>query len=135
MNGKKGVNSRGEEWRYLDISGDHLGARIEELAPGDKSSVHHYHSAEEEHVLVLDGSATLYLGGESSELVAGDHVWFAAGIEVPHHIENTSEAAFKFLVFGERNPNDVVVYPDHEVFLVKGLGTSQYTYRKINADE
>jgi len=49
---------RGETWRYLDLSGEHLGVRIEELQPGASSSVHHYHTLEEEHVLVLEGAAT-----------------------------------------------------------------------------
>ena len=53
--------SDGSTWRYLDLSGEHLGVRIEELAPGASSSHHHHHTAEEEHVVVLNGEATLHL--------------------------------------------------------------------------
>jgi len=124
-------NLRGELWRYRDLSGEHLGVRLEELPPGATSSEHHYHTSEEEHVIVLEGSATLLLGDDRHELAAGDHVWFAAGEETPHHIQNTSESTFRYLVFGERHKNDVVVYPEHQVMMVKSLGFRQLTYRPL----
>ena len=121
--------SRGESWKHLDLPGERLGVRLEELAPGASSSVHHFHTAEEEHVIAMEGSATLVLDSGSVALKAGDHVCFAAGSDDAHHIENTSDLPFRFLVFGERNPNDVVVYPEHQVMLLKGLGLQQVTYR------
>lgn len=121
---------RGESLRQLDLSGSHLGVRIEELPPGGTSSIHHYHTLEEEHVLVLSGTATLYLGSSTQELRTGDHICFAPGEPEAHHIENTSEAVFKFLVFGERLPGDVVVYPGGPVMLVKALGRRLFEYRE-----
>lgn len=132
---KEEQNPRGETWRYLDLSGDRLGVRVEELSPGDTSSVHHFHTAEEEHVLVMEGTATLFLGSDQVVLGTGDHICFKAGKEEAHHIENTSDSPFRFLVFGERNPHDVVVYPDYQVMLVKGLGFKQITYRPIQKDD
>lgn len=123
------TNPRGETWRFIDLSGKRLGVRVEEMQPGETSSVHHFHTLEEEHVLVLEGSATLILGADRHALKAGDHVWFEAGKEEAHHIENTSSQPFKFLVFGERNPQDVVVYPEQQVMLIKSLGWKQFTYR------
>ena len=128
-------NPRGETWRFRDLSGDHLGVRVEELAPGETSSEHHYHSSEEEHVLVLAGRATLQLGDEQIELVEGDHVWFRAGEAVAHHIINSSDELFRFLVFGERKPDDIVMYPEHQVMLVKSMNNAQYTYRSLPATE
>ena len=109
------------DWRLLDLSGKHIGVRIEDLDPGDSSSIHHYHTLEEEHVIVLDGTGVLVLGDEEHDLVAGDHCWFAAGDERAHHIENRSDASLKFLVFGERKKGDVVVYPKQGVAMVKAL--------------
>lgn len=107
------------DWRCLDLSGEHLGVRIEELPPGSNSSYHHYHTAEEEHVLVLSGSATLHLGDQAFDIVKGDHILFRAGDETAHHIENSSAEPFTYLVFGERKQNDVVIYPDSAIALVK----------------
>jgi uncharacterized cupin superfamily protein len=80
-------------------------------------------------VLVLNGEATLHLGDATHPLKAGDHLCFAAGEPVPHHIENTSIAPFRFLVFGERRENDVVFYPKGSVMLVKSAaGPRLYRY-------
>lgn len=122
------TNPRGEVWRYIDLSGDHLGVRVELLEPGETSSVHHYHTQEEEHVLALAGTATLVLGSEELELNAGDHVCLPAGDDTAHHIVNRSERDFRFLVFGERKSGDVVVYPEHQVMLVKALGPRAVNY-------
>ena len=119
----------GATWRQLDLSGDHLGVRIEETPVGGTTSYHHYHTAEEEHVLVLNGTATLHLGDEDIQLTPGDHIWFPAGEAVAHHIENTSGGPFKFLVFGERKQDDVVFYPNGPVVLIKSsAGYQSYSY-------
>ena len=109
-------SARGEpDWRCLDLSGENLGVRVEELPPGSNSSYHHYHTAEEEHVLVLEGRATLHIGADVVEVSKGDHVLFTAGEEVAHHIENTSTEPFTYLVFGERKKDDVAIYPNSSI--------------------
>jgi uncharacterized cupin superfamily protein len=123
-------------WRSLDLSGEHLGVRIEETPPAATTSYHHYHTQEEEHVLVLGGTATLHLGDEAIVLNEGDHVWFPAGEDVAHHIENTSSKPFRFLVFGERKTDDVVFYPEGPVMMVKSSqGKQLYTYEKRVTDD
>jgi len=123
------------DFRFLDISGEHLGVKIEELPKGGTSSYHHYHTAEEEHVIVLEGSGTLHLGDEQIELAKGDHICFPAGEAVAHHIENLSDSPLKFLVFGERKQNDVVFYPNGNVVSVKSAaGLNFYNYKPFKAD-
>ena len=125
----EGLDRRGERWKSIDLSGEHLGVRIEELPPGGASSVHHFHTLEEEHVIMLEGSAVLVLGDEEHALGAGDHVWFAAGKAQPHHLENRSQQSVRLLVFGERVAGDTVFYPEHRVMLVKSAGDRLFTYR------
>jgi len=117
-------------WKYIDLSGKHLGVRVEAIPPGGTSSIHHYHSAEEEHVLLLEGSATLVVDDREEPLRQGDHVWFEAGVEQPHHLENRTGTDCRILVFGERKSGDVVVYPEHRVMMVKALGWKQFDYEK-----
>ena len=131
---KEDKTLRGDPWKYRDLSGERLGVRLEELAPGANSSEHHFHTAEEEHVIVLEGAGTLLFGTEKFPVSGGDHFWFKAGEEIAHHIQNTSKAPLKFLVFGERLSNDVVVYPEHQVIMLKSLGYKQFTYRPIKDD-
>ena len=123
-------------YRFLDLSGQHLGVRIEETPAGATTSHHHYHTSEEEHVLVLEGAATLHLGDEDIELNTGDHIWFPAGEAVAHHIENTSDATFKILVFGERKQDDVIFYPRGSALLVKSAaGLQVYDYKERQPDK
>lgn len=133
-NWKEAESSRGGTWRYRELSGEQIGARIQEISPGATSSEHHFHTTEEEHVIVLEGTATLVHGDDKHQLNSGEHVWFKAGEEIPHHIENTSGSTFKYLEFGERKTSDVVVYPEHKVMMVKSLGRQQFTYRPLKKD-
>lgn len=119
-------------WSFLDLSGDHLGLRIETLHPGDSSSIHHYHTREEEHVIALAGEATLVLGSAEQPLKRGDHVWFKAGEEIGHHLVNDSAGDFTFLVVGERNPGDVCIYPDAGVANIKALNSG---WKQFNIEE
>lgn len=130
-------SARGEaDWRCLDLGGDKLGVRVEELPPGSSSSYHHYHTAEEEHVLVLEGNATLHLGDAAVGLTKGDHVAFKAGEELAHHIENTSAEPFTYLVFGERKDSDVVIYPESSIALVKSSqGNRWFNYTDYATEE
>lgn len=126
---REDTSARGGTWRYIDLSGDHLGVRIEELAPGEHSSYHHYHTTEEEHLLVIAGAATLCLGDDRVALKAGDHVCFKAGDATAHHVRNETQEPVKYLVFGERNEGDVVFYPDASVALVKAMSRQTYHYK------
>ena len=85
---------------------------IEELPPGRQSCPAHYHLLEEEHLLALEGEATLRLGGRRHLIKAGDYVCFPAGQKAGHCLINEGEAPFRFLIIGERNPHDVIHYPD-----------------------
>lgn len=122
------------EYRYKELSGEHIGARIEELSPGSTSSYHHYHTSEEEHVFMLSGEAILLFGDDEFLVTVGDHVWFRAGDEIAHHFENRSDNPCVYLVYGERKINDVVMYPDAQVMLVKALDRKQFTYRVREQD-
>lgn len=122
------------EFRFKDLSGEHLGARIEMLLPGESSSYHHYHTAEEEHLFMLSGAVILIFDGDETVCETGDHIWFRAGDDLAHHFVNRSEQPCTYLVFGERKAEDVVVYPEAQVMMVKALQRRQFTYRPRQLD-
>lgn len=70
---------------------------------------------------------TLRLGEQTYELSAGDYVCFPAGQAAAHTLINKSSAPCRFLIIGEHNPNDVVVYPDSGKVMVRA---TQEVYRK-----
>jgi len=98
-----------------DVGGSsRIGFGILELSPGCDTKPAHYHTLEEEHLYVLEGSGTLHLGEETYPLVEGSYVNFPAGQAVPHFVSNDSDTPFKYIMVGERIENDEVVYADDE---------------------
>ena len=125
--------SHGEryEMRFQHLSsfggGSQIGVAMEILPPGKQSNQVHYHLLEEEHVFVLEGSLTLTLGARTYELTAGHYVCFPAGQTVGHALFNHTSQPCRYLVFGNPQPHDVVVFPDSGRVSVRLTGES---YRK-----
>ncbi len=114
--------------RYRHLSraalGDdyHVGVAIEELEPGKQSSPAHYHILEEEHVYVLEGALCARIGADTHPMKAGDYLCFPAGQKSGHCLINNSDAVCRYVIVGENNPNEVVVYTDSGKVLVRALG-------------
>ncbi|SDO99256.1 cupin domain-containing protein [Phyllobacterium sp. OV277] len=104
----------GSRSRYLSGFGgaSHVGVAMEELAPGMESTLNHYHMLEEEQALILAGEMTLKLGEKTYLVKTGDYVCFPAGQKAGHSFYNHSDALCRFLIIGEKNPHDVIVYPE-----------------------
>lgn len=75
-----------------------FGAFIEVLQPGSRSSIKHWHSAEDEMVYVLEGEITLIEGDTETVLCPGDAATFQAGVPIGHFLENRSAEATQCLV-------------------------------------
>ena len=116
----------GLRWRHLTraaVGEDyHVGVAIEELAPGMQSAPAHWHVHEEEHVYVLEGALTARIGAAAYPMRAGDYVCFPAGQQAGHCLVNEGTAPCRYVIVGERNPNEVVVYTDSDKVLVRALG-------------
>jgi uncharacterized cupin superfamily protein len=89
-----------------------LGASIDVLAPGKRSCPYHFHYAQEEMFIVIEGSGTLRVAGEMLPLRSGDIVFIPPGPEYPHQLINTSDAPLKYLSISTRETPEVVEYPD-----------------------
>jgi uncharacterized cupin superfamily protein len=91
-----------------------FGAHVEILPPGSRSSIRHWHAAEDEMVYVLDGTVVLQEGAAEVTLRPGDAATFRAGDPVGHCLENRGAAPARYLVIGTRASRDMVTYPDHD---------------------
>lgn len=98
-----------------------VGVVIEAPEPGRRLAPKHYHMLEEEHALILEGQVTLLLGDERHAMQAGDYVCFPAGLKVGHSFINSGAGPCSYLMIGERNPNEVCVYPDSGKVAVDAL--------------
>jgi uncharacterized cupin superfamily protein len=94
-----------------------LGASIDTVAPGRRSCPYHFHHAQEEMFIVLEGSGTLRVSGELLPLVAGDIAFIPAGPDYPHQIINTSDDPLKYLSISTRDMPEIVEYPDSNKYL------------------
>ena len=61
---------------------------------------------------VIEADYDLLLGKRTYEIGAGDYVCFPAGQKAAHCLINRGTETCRFVIIGERNPNDVIVYPD-----------------------
>lgn len=102
--------------------GSRVGVLVEELPAGRQSVPFHWHTDEEEHIWFLAGEATLRLGDRRYPLKAGDFVTFPAGRALGHCLINESEAPCRYLVIGERSPDDVCTYPDSGKVMIRSAG-------------
>ncbi|WP_374652187.1 cupin domain-containing protein [Dongia sp.] len=102
-----------------------IGVAIEELAPGMQSAPAHYHIFEEEHVFILEGALSARIGDDRYPMREGSYVCFPAGQKAGHCLINDSGATCRYVVVGERNPNEVCIYPDSNKVMVRALGQNR----------
>jgi uncharacterized cupin superfamily protein len=91
---------------------ERLGLSLWELPPGEAAYPYHYHLAEEELVLVLDGRPSLRTPDGWRELREGEVVPFLRGEQGAHQLVNRTESTVCFLAFSINGEPDIVVRPD-----------------------
>ena len=95
-----------------------LGASVYELDPGAVGSPLHVHHANEELLLVLDGTLSLRGPDGTQLLSAGAVVAFPRGKDGAHSLINRSDAPVRYLVVSTTSRPDIVEYPDTGATLV-----------------
>ena len=88
----------GYVWRRKRVAGDHLGAGLIELPPGESTFPYHYELGNDELLVVASGRPTLRTPDAERELAPGDCVLFPSGPEGAHKVTNRSEAAVRVLL-------------------------------------
>jgi uncharacterized cupin superfamily protein len=95
--------------------GSHVGVGLDVLPPGRFSNRFHYHTADEEHVFIVKGSATLHLGGKRYVMKERDYCCFPAGQKAGHHLFNHTKENCVFMTIGENRPDDLAIFPSCEL--------------------
>ncbi|MDF1759760.1 MAG: cupin domain-containing protein [Coxiellaceae bacterium] len=94
--------------------GKALGASIFTLQTGKKAFPYHYHYANEEAILVLEGEGTLRCNDEMIPLIKGDYIALPVGEEHAHQMINTSGGELKYLCFSTMIDTEICGYPDSD---------------------
>ena len=85
-------------WRRKRVAGDHLGASLYALPPGQATFPYHYELGNDELLVVVAGRPTLRSPEGERELWAGDCVLFPSGEEGAHQVVNRSDAEARVLL-------------------------------------
>jgi uncharacterized cupin superfamily protein len=93
------------------LGGELLGATVFEIEPG-LPGLYHFHYANEEWALVLDGALTVRSPAGERELRRGDVAVFRRGPEGAHALANKSRERCRVAVFSSMLDPDVVDYPE-----------------------
>jgi uncharacterized cupin superfamily protein len=106
-----------------------FGVNLSRLDPGAVSSLRHWHTGEDEFLLVLEGTPTLVTDDGERVLGPGLAAGFPAHTENGHRLENRSDGPVIYVEVGTRSSRDVVTYPDADLELIKDDVAKQRTFR------
>lgn len=109
-----------------------LGASYDVLEPGKRGCPYHFHHAQEEMFVILEGVGTLRVDGETLPIKAGDVIFIPPGPEYPHQIINTSDAPLKYLSVSTRESPEIAEYPDSGKFLAYANDGQQDVFKVIS---
>jgi uncharacterized cupin superfamily protein len=81
-----------------------FGVNLTRLPPGTASALRHWHSLEDEFVMVLEGEATLITEAGETVLGPGMAAGFPKGKADGHHLVNRGKSDVVYLEVGDRRP-------------------------------
>jgi uncharacterized cupin superfamily protein len=107
-----------------------FGVNLTQLEPGAASALFHWHSVQDEFVLILEGTATVLYGDEEFELAAGDCIGFKAGTQIGHQVVNRSDEPVTYIEIGDRLPGDRGGYPRDDIaFEFRADGSISFAHK------
>lgn len=104
-----------------------FGVQLITLLPGAWSSQRHWHEAEDEFLIMLEGEATLVEDQGDALLKAGECAVFPKNVPNGHHLVNHGEKPAKFMVVGARGSKGNCHYPD--IDLAAEFPSGRYTHK------
>ena len=111
-----------------------LGISVDTVAPGKRSCPYHFHLAQEELFIVIEGEGTLRVAGEMLPVRAGDVVFIPPGSEYPHQFINTSRQPMKYLSVSTRESPEVCAYPDSGKYFAMARGADGRGFEAIQRE-
>jgi uncharacterized cupin superfamily protein len=106
----------GYEWDRIRLArrlgGEMLGASVYVLRPGQKSFPYHFHHANEEMLIVLDGTVTVRTPQGEFEAGRGDSLIFKRGPAGAHQVINTTSDESRILMISTMVEPEIAEYPD-----------------------
>lgn len=99
------------------IGATQLGGSVWEIPPGEANARYHYDYADEEWLLVLEGTPVVRRPDGEQQLAPGDVVCFPTGPAGAHSVMNRSDVVVRVVMLAASHVPSVVVYPDDDQIL------------------
>lgn len=96
-----------------ELGTERLGVSLWELPPGQCAYPFHFHLADEELLVVLEGTPELRDTAGVRTLAAGEMVAFRTGADGAHQLVNRTGDMVRFLAVSTAGTPDIVLYPEH----------------------
>ena len=110
---------RGFRWRRKRVAGEHLGASLYEVPPGERTFPYHYEIGNDELLVVMSGRPTLRASDGEHELRPGDCVLFASGPGGAHQIINRTDKPARVLFVSNLVLPRAAVQPDSRKMMIR----------------
>jgi uncharacterized cupin superfamily protein len=124
----------GFHWRRKRVAGEHLGASLYDLPPGQRTFPYHYELGNDELLVVLTGRPTLRAPEGERDLQAGDCILFPSGPEGAHQVVNNSdETARVLLVSNFAMPRAAVQVDSGKMMIRWGIGADERRWFHLDA--
>jgi uncharacterized cupin superfamily protein len=135
ISGRYDAPRLGFERRRKRVAGNHLGASLYSLPPGQASFPYHYELGNDELLVVVRGRPTLRTPAGTRELEEGDCIHFPSGEAGAHQVINRSDAEARVLLVSSfANMPRASVQPDSNKMMVRwGLESDAYALFRLDS--
>ncbi len=123
----KGFDKRAKRALTEALGLTQFGVNLTTLEPGGQSAHRHWHAAEDEAIVVLEGTLTLVTDEGEQILTAGMMAGFPAGSANGHHLVNRGPQPGTYLEIGTRARDDDVMYSDIDLQATKRDGQFRFS--------
>ena len=125
----------GFRWRRKRVSGEHLGASLYSIPPGNATFPYHYELGNDELLVVVAGSPSVRTPEGERELKVGDCIYFPNGEAGAHQVINRSQhEARVLLVSSFASMPRGAVQPDSRKMMIRwGLGEDERAWFPLEA--
>jgi uncharacterized cupin superfamily protein len=89
-----------------------IGCSFWEVPPGQAAYPYHYHYADEELLIVIEGEPSLRTPEGTRALERGEAIRFPLGEEGAHQVFNATEETVTLLAISSHGRPDIIAYPD-----------------------
>jgi uncharacterized cupin superfamily protein len=106
-------------WRRKRVAGEHLGASLYALPPGEATFPYHYELGNDELLVVIAGTPTLRSTEGERQLEPGDCFLFPSGEAGAHQVINRSDEEARVLLVSNFALPRAAVQPDSRKMMIR----------------